>query len=136
MASTEKDGEHVFVYGTLRRGFTNAGRDILNLHAAFVDEARMQGQLFDVGFFPAMRPGGPGTVLGEVYRLNDPELALKRLDRYEGVEGPGPAPYVREKLPAQLEHGGQVQAWTYLWTEPVRDLDPVPDGDYLAYVRA
>lgn len=127
----------VFVYGTLRRGFSNRGRDILDLHGELLAQASVAGRLFDLGDFPAMVE--PETrkdrVSGEVYRLTkNPERALERLDRYEGARGANPLPYERRDVEAELADGTEARAWAYIWTDDVEAFERVPDDDWAAYV--
>jgi gamma-glutamylcyclotransferase (GGCT)/AIG2-like uncharacterized protein YtfP len=78
---------HLFVYGTLRRGSDNEFAHLLADRAQFVGSARVQGQLYDFGRYPgAVTTDQPDQcVRGEVHRLRDTEL-LARLDEYEGPE--------------------------------------------------
>lgn len=97
----EPECDLLFVYGTLKRGLANhhqlAG-------AGFVAEAVMDGlDLHDLGPFP-MAIAGQGQAHGELYRVNEAQLA--QLDRFEGV----PRLYERCKRP--LRDGRQ--AWIYL----------------------
>lgn len=73
--------DHLFVYGTLKRGKAHhgllRGSKLLGEHAT---EAVYT--LFDLGGYPGVRLGGRQAVAGEVYRL--PPGRLSRLDRFEG----------------------------------------------------
>lgn len=129
--------DRVFVYGTLREGFSNRGRSILTTHGTLLGTATVEGRLYDVGSFPALVTDGPRdqAVTGEVYELVDePTRALERLDRYEGARGADPGPYRREQVTAQLDDGTELRVWTYVWTRPPTLLDPIPGGDYLDYL--
>lgn len=139
---------YVFVYGTLRRGHTNAGRDVLTLHGSFLAEGTTPGCLYDLGAFPAMvdpeRSGGDGheergqqRVHGEVYELTtEPQRGLARLDRYEGARGVDPLPYERRQVTVQLEDGDDLEAWTYVWTEDPGNAPRVEGGDWVDHVRS
>ena len=73
---------HVFVYGTLRRGGSN---DITRLQPAprFVGTAQVCGKLYDLGAYPGIVLEGGGRVRGEVYAITP---ALERqLDEIECV---------------------------------------------------
>ena len=89
---------HVFVYGTLRRGESN---DINQLAPApvFVGEARINGQLYDLGKYPGVRLGDSGWVRGEVYRIT-PELE-RRLDEIESILPHATGEYIRQELMVQ-----------------------------------
>lgn len=128
--------DHVFVYGTLREGHTNPGRDVLEAHARHVDTGTVAGTLYDLGAFPAMvEPERDGDrVAGDLYRLTeDPQRALERLDRYEGARGPNPLPYERRRATVAREDGSRVDAWTYVWTDPISEGRRVPGGDWLEH---
>lgn len=132
------DCPYVFVYGTLRRGFANSGRDVLTTHGRLVDEARAEGRLHDLGAYPGMvRAFDEGDeVRGEVHELvREPERGLARLDRYEGARGPDPLPYERRKVPVELAHGTAMEAWTYIWTEDPPRGSLVESGDWVEHVR-
>jgi len=91
----------VFVYGTLKRGETN--HRWLE-RASWQGEAELPGVvLHDLGPFP-MAVIGEGMALGEVYAVDQPELA--RLDELEGY----PRLYDRHVL--SLRDGRR--AWVYL----------------------
>jgi len=69
----------VFVYGSLKRGFPLNGA---LRTAEFIGTVPLQGYtLHSAGAFPYMVPCALGTVLGEVYRVDDETLS--RLDRIE-----------------------------------------------------
>lgn len=133
------DCRHVFVYGTLRQGFSNPGRAILRQHARFVDDARTEGALHDLGAYPALclPEGEPDAVQGEVYELVDePEQGLAKLDRYEGARGADPLPYERRRRTIELADGGSVDAWLYVWTESPPDGSRIEGGDWVEHVKS
>ena len=45
---------HLFVYGTLRRGFRHLMADLLAEQAEFVGEGVFQGRLYDLGSYPGV----------------------------------------------------------------------------------
>ncbi|MBZ0120715.1 MAG: gamma-glutamylcyclotransferase [Sandaracinaceae bacterium] len=112
----------VFVYGSLRRGERANG---FLADAMFVGLARtVPGfTLYDLGAFPAMVQTGEGSVLGELYDVDDATLA--RLDRYEGH----PHFYLRQ--PITLEHGGRAEAYL-LQVDQVCGTAIVCEGDWRA----
>jgi gamma-glutamylcyclotransferase (GGCT)/AIG2-like uncharacterized protein YtfP len=126
---------HLFIYGTLMPGL----RLEAEMHgASFVGAAQVLGCLVDVGRYPGLLLDlsiGDGLVTGEVYEVNDVQLA--RLDGVEGVV-PGDraaSQYWRETVtvisgPLQ---GQQVQ--TYVYNRPVDGCTPIPHGDYRRYIR-
>jgi gamma-glutamylcyclotransferase (GGCT)/AIG2-like uncharacterized protein YtfP len=71
----------LFVYGTLRRGFTNRAARRLHQRGEFLGFATVRGYLHHCGAYPGLTRG-EGRVRGEVFRVT-PQL-LRYLDAYEG----------------------------------------------------
>ena len=121
----------LFIYGTLMPG--------LRLEAEMqgaqpLGPARVQGRLVDVGRYPGLIPG-EGLVTGEVYRVDDAQLA--RLDEVEDVV-PGDravSQYWRERVLVQDGTLAGQQVWTYVYNRPIDGLTPIAHGDYRRYIR-
>ena len=117
------DGDsHVFVYGTLRRGFSNhrflAG-------ARFVGPGRTvdaHGLYLEAGI-PYLAAGeGRYPVVGEVYAVDAAILAgLDELEEHPRV-------YTRRPAPIVLGDGRRLVAWVYFANEP-QGL-PLASGDF------
>lgn len=125
----------LFVYGTLRSGFTNHFARLLASQAEFLGPARIQGRLYRIGHYPgAIASTDPGEwVAGELFRLHDPAATLAVLDRYEGC-GPDDAPpheFTRAQVPAMLASGESLSAWFYAYHRPVTEDRRIPSGDFL-----
>ncbi|MFK7925284.1 MAG: gamma-glutamylcyclotransferase [Bacteroidia bacterium] len=101
---------YLFFYGSLKQAYPT--QDQLGIRTAirFVSEVQTQGDLYDLGAYPAM-VHGDGIVYGELYELAD-EQALPILDEYEGFDPDAPASslYVRELLAC-----GERLAWVYIF---------------------
>ncbi|BCX49988.1 gamma-glutamyl cyclotransferase family protein [Haloferula helveola] len=136
--SHDTDGELVFVYGTLRRGASNAHR--LD-GAEYLGSARVGGHLYRVSWYPAFVPATYGDdVIGEVWKVSGETLA--ELDQFEGLS-PGQLAgeeYERRKLPvtltqdaagAQVPGTRRVNAWIWVWVSPAKGLTRIPTGDWL-----
>ncbi|MEM1413806.1 MAG: gamma-glutamylcyclotransferase [Myxococcota bacterium] len=117
----------LFVYGSLRRGASEAGR-LTNFPRR---AARVRGRLLDLGAYPGL-VAGAGEVVGELVRLASARDAAKHfdaLDPYEDFEG-------YDALDRSLYHRGLVRtragelAWTYVFRGDPRGQD-VPGGDWL-----
>ena len=84
-------------------------------YVQFVAEARISGELFDLGEFPGLRLSeapSPPTVPAELFVIRDPR-ALALLDEYEGYrEDDAESAFVRRRL-RLLEP--EVEAWVYLY---------------------
>jgi gamma-glutamylcyclotransferase (GGCT)/AIG2-like uncharacterized protein YtfP len=98
----------LFVYGTLRRGGTDAH---LMSGAEFLGEASIAAVVVQRGGYPGLVHGG-GSVQGELFEV--PEVLWLQLDEYEG---PG---YVCRL--SDVEFGGEtVRAWVY-WLASSRSI--------------
>jgi gamma-glutamylcyclotransferase (GGCT)/AIG2-like uncharacterized protein YtfP len=126
------------VYGTLRRGGTNA-----SYLDGFPDlgTGRIAGRLHEMRRsanraypFPALVVGGAGRVVVELRALPGPEalVALDVLEAYDPADEPG-SQYVR-RVVAVVE-GPVATAWVYVYNGPADAMgDAIPDGDWLAHV--
>jgi gamma-glutamylcyclotransferase (GGCT)/AIG2-like uncharacterized protein YtfP len=117
----------VFVYGTLKEGFSNhrcLGDSTLVGRGTTVKNYRM----FTNGFFPmltAILPGEGYRIRGEVYDVT--ESILKRLDLLEGV---GSGLYRRESTAVILEDGSRCTAFVYVYARGVAGYSEVPSGNW------
>ncbi|MBV2130764.1 gamma-glutamylcyclotransferase family protein [Arsukibacterium indicum] len=132
--------DYLFVYGTLRqraqrRAAGNRCYQLLLKHASLLGQGRLQAKLFLVDYYPGAVPDhGPAwQVTGEVYQLQQPELLLAELDKYEAC-GPGfasPTEYLRLKQHITLQNGEIVTAWVYVYNHPIDELEQILTGDFL-----
>jgi gamma-glutamylaminecyclotransferase len=98
---------HVFVYGSLKRGFRNHH---------FLETSRFIGpgtsrhdfDLLDLGYFPAMVKGGGFAIRGELFAVD-----RRTLNSLDWLENNGTF-YEREQHPVIMEGAGLVSAWIYL----------------------
>ena len=129
--------EHLFVYGILRRGFSNDHARMLRASCEFLGEASFHGKLFDVGSYPAaVASPEPGDIVrGEIYRMMRPRQLLPMLDRFEGCGADDAEPhlYRRESMEVRLDSGRKLSAWVYLYNRETDRLRPIHHGDYAAY---
>lgn len=124
----------VFVYGTLRRGGSNAFR---MKGAKFVGRGYVAGKLYTISWYPGLvleRTGG--IVTGEVFRV-DPEQ-MRALDEFEGlaageIEG---SEYRRVKVECVIESAGlndTAMVWAYEWKGAVEEERRIPSGDWIEH---
>jgi gamma-glutamylcyclotransferase (GGCT)/AIG2-like uncharacterized protein YtfP len=144
-------GAAIFAYGTLMSGEFNHE---WALRPDAIEQARVQGKLYHMGFCPALIARGVGAasarreddvvrsgvpaappehahVQGELFWYADDEralFALRSMDRLEGYspEFPKQFGYTRVLLPVQVSDGTGVLAWTY-----IRKPDEVYPEEYL-----
>lgn len=125
----------LFVYGTL---LSTAGHPMgarLRRQARLLGEASMQGRLYRVSSYPGLvgTADAHARVHGELYALNNPAMALKWLDAYEGIM-PGSHDqngYERIERPVRVDSREDVAAWVYLYRKDVRRLAPIPGGRWV-----
>jgi gamma-glutamylcyclotransferase (GGCT)/AIG2-like uncharacterized protein YtfP len=127
--------EHLFVYGTLMSGAGHPMGARLGREGRLVGPALIVGRLFDLGRYPALVETGPddGHVHGEVYALSNPAEAFRWLDRYEGIV-PGreaQSDYTRVERTAQLDAGGAITTWVYLYRAPLEGAAVIESGRWL-----
>jgi gamma-glutamylcyclotransferase (GGCT)/AIG2-like uncharacterized protein YtfP len=122
----------LFVYGTLKRGFKRH-RFLQAARAQFLCRGSVRGRLFDLGHYPGVLPSDHpcDVVLGEVYRLPNPALALRVLDAMEGCAATSDAgEYRRELARVTLDHGKAAEAWVYWLNRQAGPQRRITNGDY------
>lgn len=111
---------HVFVYGSLKKGFGN--HSCLGKSLMVKEDALKSAYLVDLGSFPGMFQGD-GEVHGEVYEVSP--AIMSRLDLLEGH----PNFYRREVV--TLNSG--MKAWSYYLNQKYKDegYNVVTNGKWL-----
>ncbi|MGB7158639.1 MAG: gamma-glutamylcyclotransferase family protein [Tepidisphaeraceae bacterium] len=119
----------LFAYGTLIPGCEPAHMSDLCARMETLGDATVRGLLYDLGRYPGVVEGD-GFVRGIVLRV--PPDAWDRLDAYEGcpVPGGGDGLFRRITTRAQLDAGGEVACWLYVYARDVDDRGAVPSGDW------
>jgi gamma-glutamylaminecyclotransferase len=102
---------HVFVYGSLKRGFRNH-HFLATSRFVGPGTTRRDFDLLDLGYFPAAIRLGAFAIRGELFAVD--RRTLNTLDRLEG----NGTFYRREQHPVIIEEAKPVSAWIYLLLEP------------------
>jgi gamma-glutamylcyclotransferase (GGCT)/AIG2-like uncharacterized protein YtfP len=135
--------DHLFVYGTLMRGFDHPMAKLLSRGADFIGEAHCRGRLYRVKHYPGLvlsddaqktpEENPQDIVFGEVYRLRQPVELLREFDMYEACgEGfPEPTEYLRQMVSVTLDDGAVSEVWTYVYNWPVAHLPRIVSGRFL-----
>lgn len=128
--------EFIFVYGSLRKGFSSPAREVLDDYAELVGRATFQGKLYKIEWYPGVVPSEneDDIVYGEVYKIINKEEVLSKLDHYEGCSPSDSKPhaFVRKEMPVVV-NSEEIIAWIYLFDLPVDDMIQIRSGDYLKY---
>jgi gamma-glutamylcyclotransferase (GGCT)/AIG2-like uncharacterized protein YtfP len=135
------DVYHVFVYGSLRRGFHSEAYEYISRFFNFVGEARAKGKLYDLGPYPAAIPVPEEVFIkGELYYIQDQSefsWAIGQLDDYEGVNiEEGEEKLYRRELAEVFINDKTIPAWIYWYNGDVSEKPVVASGDILEYIRS
>lgn len=127
--------EYLFVYGSLLNE-DNEFAVYLKQNCTFYGKGKLEGKLYDVGLYPGaiISSENDEYVYGSIFQVNDPKVAFKVLDDYEGF-GPDqlyPNEFIRELVKIETTAGGMA-CWVYLYNLPVDGLLQIVSGDYLAH---
>ncbi|MGB0839408.1 MAG: gamma-glutamylcyclotransferase family protein [Chitinophagales bacterium] len=125
---------YLFVYGTLRQGFSNPMARLMQQQCSLIGSGSMDGSLYDVGQYPAACLGGrPGALIkGEIYDLPDNfNPLIKQLDKYEDCD----TTYERLLLEIEGEDGQVYHSWAYIYCLPTQNLKQIVSGDYIRYIE-
>ena len=126
--------DHLFVYGTLMRGFDHPMAQLLSRSADFIGEARCRGRLYLVKHYPGLvlTDDPAEIVFGELFRLRRPAECLREFDMYEAC-GEGfepPTEYLRQMLTV-TSGDAALEAWSYVYNWPVTHLPRIASGRFL-----
>lgn len=105
--------DHLFVYGTLRRGSTHPLARRLAAEARYAGQGTVKGRLYSFGPYPGaiLDAASRETVEGDLYSIGANAGLLAALDAYEGCGEEGD--YCRVVVPVRLRSGGSVEAFAY-----------------------
>ena len=128
------------MYGSLRSGFRSPAYEYISRYFDLVGEAKVKGELYDLGTYPAARPTDNNKfIVGELYRIrNENEFgwAIGQLDDYEGVNVAFDEMllYRRELTEVQIDNK-VTNAWIYWYVGDVKDKPVIDSGDVLQYME-
>lgn len=131
---------HLFVYGSLRRGFQHPVFDYIKNHFTFVADGKVDGLLYDLGTYPAAIPATDGKgLVGELFVAKseeDFEWAISQLDDYEGLNPEADETSIYRREAVTVHHNGiQTQAWIYWYNGAVEDKQVIESGDVMEYFK-
>jgi gamma-glutamylcyclotransferase (GGCT)/AIG2-like uncharacterized protein YtfP len=131
---------HLFVYGSLRRGFRSHAYEYISRFFDFVGEGKVRGKLFDMGSYPAAIPSNDYSfITGELYNIKTPadfSWAIGQLDDYEGVTvEPDEIQLYRREITEVQINAGMAHAWIYWYNRDVHGRPIISSGDLLEYLN-
>jgi len=130
----------LFVYGSLRSGFKSPAYEYISRFFSLVSDAKVKGQLFDLGTYPAGVPTNDESfIIGELYTIkNEAEFAwaIGQLDDYEGVtvEPDEVQLYKREVVDVYTDNAVS-KAWIYWYTRSTEGKPLIESGDLIQYLQ-
>jgi len=131
---------HVFVYGSLRKGFRSPAYEYISRFFNFAGEAKVKGKLYDLGEYPAASPTTDESFIkGELYVIKEPSefpWAIGQLDDYEGINvEAGEQQLYRRELTSVIMSNEVIPAWIYWYNGDVSGKPVVASGDILEYLK-
>lgn len=107
--------------------------DWLRARAFHIGPGHARGSLFMLDGYPGLIPGEAGSVLGNIYQLDDEGgEVLAALDEYEECSARFPAPHEYERRVIIVETpDGPLQAWAWIYAGPVEGREKITSGDFL-----
>jgi gamma-glutamylcyclotransferase (GGCT)/AIG2-like uncharacterized protein YtfP len=129
---------HLFVYGSLRKGFQSPAYDYISRFFKFIGVAKVKGKLYDLGTYPAGVPTEEDCfIVGELYQAkNEHEFswAIGQLDDYEGVDVETDEVQLYRRCATQVFFNDEtIQAWIYWYNSDITGKPEITSGDMLEY---
>jgi len=121
MASNLNNDSLVFVYGTLRKGACNQIQ-MLSAECLGLYETLPEYSMFDLGAFPAVKPLGNTSIIGELYLVN--QQTFTNLDLLEGY------PTYYDRIQIDTPKG---EAWMYVMNKLPATESVIESGDWIKY---
>ncbi len=133
--------EHLFTYGTLRKGENNPMQNYLEKKADWIGKALFCGKLYYANGHPAaiLSAHEEDQIVGDVYEFDNGSPLLRELDRYEGYrpDSPDESLYIRRKRDVTLQKNHEVfAAWIYIYNQPIDKANLIVSGDYVQFRRS
>ncbi len=130
----------LFVYGSLRSGFHSPVYEYISRFFKFIGEAKVKGDLFDMGSYPAGIPtNADHFIVGELYQAkNEHEFswAIGQLDDYEGVAVEfDEVQLYRRQITEVYFNNTVTHAWIYWYNGDVSGRPIIASGDLMEYMQ-
>lgn len=129
---SEQISPYLFAYGFLKRHYHgNEKTQTPDFEHKFISSGTFTGRLYRVDIYPGViYDTSAGTMVhGEIFELNEPEKALRQLDRYENalpLVNLNPD-YERRLRPVKTA-SGILQCWVYEYLKPINPATKIESG--------
>ncbi|MBI1760356.1 MAG: gamma-glutamylcyclotransferase [Acidobacteria bacterium] len=130
--------KYLFVYGSLRSGFTPTEVQPSLNGITLISPATVRGWLYDLGEYSGVQLAEDGgLVVGELLEMSDAPTQLRVLDSYEGIDEHDLSQclFVRTKCRTALPDGQSVEAWIYVYNQSLTNARLIESGDYAEVAR-
>ena len=127
----DKYKDYLFVYGTLKSDATNIHAKSFHQQANYIGEAKRQGCLYLVSYYPGAVPSfdKENFVYGELWQLNTPCSTLEVLDLYEECSELNPLPHEYKRSFESVWLGQTLlNAWVYIYQKDTSSLNRIISG--------
>ena len=132
--------EYLFVYGTLRSDCGASFNKVMRSEFKLIGKAVTRGKLYDIGNYPGIviEDCGFPMVTGEVYQIVGSGSGMEKLDEYEesSTEQDPASEYYRTLRKVELEDGRTLEAWVYIYNQPIMDFNRIKSGNYAQYLMS
>ncbi len=129
---------YLFVYGSLRSGFSSIAYNYISKYFNLVGLAKVKGELYDMGDYPVAIPSKEEKfVIGELYKINNPQafdFVFAQLDDYEGTNDSDSNNYYRAITSVIIEDKN-IDSWVYWYNGEVNLKQIVPSGDVFDFFK-
>jgi gamma-glutamylcyclotransferase (GGCT)/AIG2-like uncharacterized protein YtfP len=125
----------LFAYGTLKRRGRLHGQ-LVSQGARYRGRARIRGRLFRISgaSYPGAVPSrSDDFIAGELYELEIPAEALKRIDKLEGCDE---GLFIRKLVSTWAEDDRRHRAWAYFYAKPLRKSRRIASGRFSVRPRS
>lgn len=130
---------HLFVYGTLRLGFSNHYAQLLQKNAIHKGRATINGKLFDVGGYPGIIRStiSHELITGDIFEFPFDSDLMAVLDEYEMCSStyPEPQEYKREIIKITTNNASIIRCWVYIYNWEISHHTRIQSGDYKKHLQ-
>lgn len=120
--------KYLFVYGSLKRGFSNPFSEYLNHFLRFYSTGKIEGKLYLIDWYPGavLKKGEGSTIYGEVYEVINNDV-FQFLDEYEGIHHDS-SDFYNRKIVEVTTSNGCVHSWFYEYIGSIDNKPSITTG--------